>query len=167
MLKKVGNLKKVAVEMDFYEALDCESEHAIDKVANFWMEKCIYEWQQLKEILEKCEEFEAVGDVKLLEQYNRKGTYTIKHFEYNFISHLNFFADAPMNVNNLQKALFELSNWKQFCHHFRLRSDFNWRKVLKNFEHSRPWAEIAVTLFKKKKKMDHLFEYMKSPKGKS
>ena len=73
VLKKVENLKNVAIEMDFHKEFDCESEDAIGEVAKFWMEKCICKWQQLKEILEKCEEFGAVGDVKLLEQYNCEG----------------------------------------------------------------------------------------------
>ena len=73
MLKKVKNLEDVATEMKFQ---DFKSDDAIDKIAEFW-KKGICTWYQLKKILIKCVESEAVDEVKHLEQYNRESMYDV------------------------------------------------------------------------------------------
>ena len=76
VLKKVENLKTVAIKMGFDEELDFKSNDAINKISEFWMKKAdICTWQPLKKTLTTCEEFEAVDDIELLEQYNHEGTY--------------------------------------------------------------------------------------------
>ena len=75
MLTEVKNLKNVCKEMDYSDSNnfdDVNSNDFVDKVATFWLNKN-HKWYQLKIILMKCNELEAVCHVEWLETYNREG----------------------------------------------------------------------------------------------
>ena len=90
VLKRVKKFREVARAMEYPEEVDsdnADSEDFIGKVATFWVTKND-QWYQLKEILTKCNEWEAVCHVEWLESYNHEGiligylSYTLTPYVY-------------------------------------------------------------------------------------
>ena len=80
-----------------------------------------------------------------------------------------------MNIRNLKKALDRVSNWTQFCTYFQLQEKSDKHETLQlllsepDFKATMTWKRVAWALYNcsEDKAIDDIFDYMKSPTGKS
>ena len=83
--------------------------------------------------------------------------------------------DAPLSVSNLKRVLSKVSKWSQFCTYFQLQEKSTQTETLEmlfdepDFKATMTWKRVAWALYhcSEEEAIDHIFEYMKSPKGKS